>query len=87
MSRIPKMPKMVTPIICLWLNDAFGVGVGIRVGLGVEDGVLVGSGVIVGVGVSDVLGVGVGVGGRILKAVKFNTRLSPVSQVPVSIAE
>ncbi len=78
------MPKMVTPIICLWLNDAFGVGVGIRVGLGVEDGVLVGSGVIVGVGVSE--GIGVGVGVDMLEAVRFNTRLSPVSQVPISIA-
>jgi hypothetical protein len=79
------MPKMVTPIICLLLNDAFGVGVGIRVGLGVEDGVLVGSGVIVGVGVSG--GMGVGVGERVIKAERFNTRLSPISQVPVSIAE
>ena len=81
------MPKMVTPIICLWLNDAFGVGVGIRVGLGVEDGVPVGSGVIVGVGVSEGMGEGVGVGERVLKAVRLDTRLSPVSQVPVSIAE
>ena len=80
------MPKMVTPIICLWLNDAFGVGVGIRVGLGVEDGVLVGSGVIVGVGVSEGMGVGVGVDADMLEAVRFNSRLSPVSQVPVSIA-
>ena len=79
------MPKMVPPIICLWLNDAFGVGVGIRVGLGVEDGVLVGSGVIVGVGVSE--GVGDGVGGAMLEAVRFIAKLSPVSQVPVSIAE
>ena len=81
------MPKMVTPIICLWLNDAFCVGVGIRVGLGVEDGVLVGSGVRVGAGVSGgmVVSVGTGVGAGMLEAVRFNTRLSPVSQVPVPI--
>ena len=78
------MPKMVSPTICLTLNDALGAGVGVGIGPGVGDGVVVGSGVIVGVGVSE--GVGEGVGVAVLEAVRFNTRLSPVSQVPISIA-
>lgn len=81
-SRIPKMPKMITPISCLPLNGAPGVGVG--AGLGVEDGVAVGTGVRVGAGVSE--GLGVGVGGIMLEAVRFTIRLSPVSQVPASSA-
>jgi len=86
------MPKMVTPAICLTLNDAFGAGVGVSagpgvgvsVGPGVGDGSVVGINVIVGVAVSE--GVGEGIGVAVLDAVRFNTRLRPVSQVPISIA-
>jgi len=83
-SRISKMPKMVSPIIRPMFNGVFGAGVGVSVGLGVGDGVVVGGGVIVGVGVPE--GVGDGVDVTVLEAVRFNTRLSPVSQVPVSFA-
>ena len=82
------MTKMASPIIRPTFNDAFGGGVGVSVGPGVGDGAVVGSGVSVGAGVSGGMGVGGGGGGGadMFEAVRFNTRLSPVSQVPVSIA-
>ena len=78
------MPKTVSPTIRRTFNGAFSAGVGVSVGPRVGDGSVVGSGVSVGAGVSGGMGVGVGV--DMLEAVRFNTRLSPVSQVPVSIA-
>ena len=78
------MPKTVSPTIRRTFNGAFSAGVGVSVGPRVGDGAVVGSGVSVGAGVSGGMGVGVGV--DMLEAVRFNTRLSPVSQVPVSIA-
>ena len=82
------MPKTVSPTIRRTFNGAFSAGVGVSVGPRVGDGSVVGSGVSVGAGVSGGMGVGGGGGGGadMFEAVRFNSRLSPVSQVPVSIA-
>ncbi len=84
MSKRSKSPKIARPTMRPMFSGAFGGGVGVGVGVGMDvgEGEDVGKGVTVGVVVSE----GVGVGEAVLEAVRFNTRLSPVSHVPVSIA-
>ncbi len=82
---MPKTAKPITrPMFTCFPGAGDWLGVDVGAGVSMMGAVEVGVGVISGPGVCD--GSVVGVGIFVAEAVRFNTRLVPVSQVPFSTA-